>query len=229
MHFLNIQLSDCDRSAFCDPVFAQDLPGFKQFVVKSMIQMSRDFATRSLQLSEESPSLAAQHTDENADIAQFQLKRRWESRYGTTYMYMYGMLLFQAFSAFYALVTCIRGICKCYSPHPYVFFNADRNSMTFLGFNIGGGGEMVDTQTGRILERNVMTRHLSQALVRNHVPLNENFDTLHRFICCLIIPDIFVLSIFRFNQIYIKSVFMKVKVKVVFPVSDTRKSTRFTG
>ena len=58
VHFLNVQLQDCDRSAFCDPVFAKDLPGFKQFVVKSMIQMSRDFATRSLQLSEESPSNA---------------------------------------------------------------------------------------------------------------------------------------------------------------------------
>ena len=61
--FLNIQLSDCDQSAFCDPIFAQDLPGFKQFVVKFMVQMSRDFATRSLQLSEESPSLAAQRTE----------------------------------------------------------------------------------------------------------------------------------------------------------------------
>ena len=36
---------------------AQDLPGFKQFVVKLMIQMSRDFATRSLNISEETPGL----------------------------------------------------------------------------------------------------------------------------------------------------------------------------
>ena len=67
-----------------------------------------------------------------------------------------------------------------YSPHPYVFFNSDRNSMTFLGFNIGRGGEMVDHQTGRILETNMMSRDLQEALDRNKVPLNENFDALPR-------------------------------------------------
>ena len=58
--FLNIQLLQSDLSVFCGPFLAQDLPGFKRFVVKCMIQMSRDFATTSLVISEETPSHATQ-------------------------------------------------------------------------------------------------------------------------------------------------------------------------
>ena len=52
--FLSVQLKDSEHSVFCSQEVAQDLPGFKTFVVRSMIQMSRDFATRSLNVSEES-------------------------------------------------------------------------------------------------------------------------------------------------------------------------------
>ncbi|VDI52691.1 Hypothetical predicted protein, partial [Mytilus galloprovincialis] len=53
--FLNYQLQDFKTSAFCKPSLEDILPGFPLFVLKFMIQMSRDFATRSLQISEESP------------------------------------------------------------------------------------------------------------------------------------------------------------------------------
>ena len=40
--FLNIQLSDCEGSVFCNEAIVGDvLQGFKQFVVKFMIRMSR--------------------------------------------------------------------------------------------------------------------------------------------------------------------------------------------
>lgn len=67
-----------------------------------------------------------------------------------------------------------------YSPHPYVFFNSDRHSMTFLGFNIDARGNMLDQRTNAVLEQNVMPKPLQEALVRNRVPLNENFDRLAR-------------------------------------------------
>jgi hypothetical protein len=53
--FLNTQLIDSEKSAFCDPALAGDtLPGFKTFVVKFMIQMSHDFALPSLNISDRS-------------------------------------------------------------------------------------------------------------------------------------------------------------------------------
>ncbi|KAK7494871.1 hypothetical protein BaRGS_00013998, partial [Batillaria attramentaria] len=67
------------------------------------------------------------------------------------------------------------------SPHPYIFFNPDEHSMTFLGFSIdAASGNLVDQQTGRVLEQGIMTRQLYQSLMLNRVPLTENFDVLPR-------------------------------------------------
>ena len=44
VEFLNIQLCDCEKSVYCNeaiPVVRDVLQGFKQFVVKFMIKMSR--------------------------------------------------------------------------------------------------------------------------------------------------------------------------------------------
>ncbi|XP_061169263.1 E3 ubiquitin-protein ligase RNF213-like isoform X1 [Saccostrea echinata] len=152
--FLNTQLVDFENSAFVSLAAAEDLPGFSQFVLRFLIQMSRDFATRSLNMSEESPIQMLQRMDteeeeeENEEdvLRQFQLRRTWES-----------------------------------SPHPYLFFNPDHHSMTFLGFNIERqSGNLIDVQTNAVLERGIMQRNLQDALIRNRVPINENFDSLPR-------------------------------------------------
>ena len=39
--FLNTQLQDTEKSTFCLPMMEEDLPGFRLFVVKFMIQMSK--------------------------------------------------------------------------------------------------------------------------------------------------------------------------------------------
>ncbi|XP_062591685.1 E3 ubiquitin-protein ligase rnf213-alpha-like, partial [Saccostrea cucullata] len=151
--FLNTQLVDFENSAFVSLAAAEDLPGFSQFVLRFLIQMSRDFATRSLNMSEESPiqmlqRMESEEEEENEEVVlrQFQLRRTWES-----------------------------------SPHPYLFFNPDHHSMTFLGFNIERqSGNLIDVQTGTVLEQGIMKRNLQDALIRNRVPINENFDSLPR-------------------------------------------------
>ncbi|XP_062616290.1 E3 ubiquitin-protein ligase rnf213-beta-like [Saccostrea cucullata] len=53
--------------------------------------------------------------------------------------------------------------------------------MTFLEFNIERqSGNLINVQTGTVLERRVMKRNLLDALTRNRVPINENFDSLPR-------------------------------------------------
>ncbi|XP_021363666.1 E3 ubiquitin-protein ligase rnf213-alpha-like isoform X2 [Mizuhopecten yessoensis] len=154
--FLNSQLQDFEVSAFCGAAAKEDLPGFDKFVLKFLIQMSRDFATRSLVMSEESPIQRMQRmavVDEETGgageeniIKQFQMRRTWES-----------------------------------SPHPYLFFNPDQHSMTFVGFKIQRAtGDMLDQQTGAVLERHIMQKELQDSLIRNKVNIDENFDGLQR-------------------------------------------------
>lgn len=67
------------------------------------------------------------------------------------------------------------------SPHPYLFFNADGSTFTFMGF-------IIDVRTGNILLPNstevlteaALSRQLCDALIRNRVDLQENFDALPR-------------------------------------------------
>jgi len=87
--FLGFQLCASESSVFCTDVSTSVLPGFFKFVVKFMIQMSKDFATRSLTISEASPDYA-QHilsvnednnvADDDVGLALYGLKRRWETR-----------------------------------------------------------------------------------------------------------------------------------------------------
>ncbi|XP_060084373.1 E3 ubiquitin-protein ligase rnf213-alpha-like [Ylistrum balloti] len=154
--FLNSQLQDFEVSAFCGAAAKEDLPGFDKFVLKFLIQMSRDFATRSLVMSEESPIKRMQrlvlHDEETEGavedniIEQFQMRRTWES-----------------------------------SPHPYLFFNPDHHSMTFVGFKIQRAtGDLMDQQTETVLEPRIMQRELQDSLIRNKVNIDENFDRLER-------------------------------------------------
>ena len=69
-----------------------------------------------------------------------------------------------------------------FSPHPYLFFNSDDVTFTFLGFNIDKRSMLlIDQQTGQVLEYNIMTRDLYGKLLHNQVPLRENFDALNRY------------------------------------------------
>ncbi|XP_051851384.1 E3 ubiquitin-protein ligase RNF213 [Antechinus flavipes] len=150
--FLNYQLRDCEASLFCNPAFIGDtLTGFKNFVVTFMILMARDFATPSLNISDQSSERQIFTMDgvNEEDIAPFCLRKRWESE-----------------------------------PHPYIFFNDDHTSMTFIGFHLqpnqNGGIDAISHLDGKIIKRNVMTQELYKGLLFQRVPFNINFDQLPR-------------------------------------------------
>ncbi|KAJ8345991.1 hypothetical protein SKAU_G00301840, partial [Synaphobranchus kaupii] len=150
--FLNLQLQDCETSVFCQIDLVGDtLQGFKKFVVDFMILMAKDFATPSLNISDQSPGrqqvdLAGASED---DLAPFRIRKRWESE-----------------------------------PHPYIFFNDDHESMTFIGFHLKvneqNSVDAIDPLRKTVIKRNVMSRELYEGLKLQRVPFNIDFDQLPR-------------------------------------------------
>ncbi|KAM4526288.1 E3 ubiquitin-protein ligase rnf213-beta [Fundulus diaphanus] len=149
--FLNVQLKDCESSVFCDPDFLADqLPGFKGFIVKFMILMARDFASPSLNFSDESPTFCNASSQEDDLLTRLTIRKRWENE-----------------------------------SHPYIFFNADHSSMSFLGFNVQicrrqNTLSAVDPHSGKVLMERVMSQELFKGLQRQRISLTEDFDQLSR-------------------------------------------------
>ncbi|XP_028287710.1 E3 ubiquitin-protein ligase rnf213-beta isoform X2 [Parambassis ranga] len=149
--FLNVQLKDCENSIFCDPDFLADqLPGFKGFIVKFMIRMARDFASPSLNTSDESPMLHLESSQEEDVVAQLAIRKHWENE-----------------------------------SHPYIFFNGDHFSMSFLGFNVKkcplqNTLNAVDPHSSKILIKDVMSQQLFDGLQRQRISLTGDFDLLPR-------------------------------------------------
>lgn len=69
-------------------------------------------------------------------------------------------------------------------PHPYIFFNDDHVSMTFIGFHLQLNEQnfvdAIDPTSNRVIKRNVMTRALYEGLRLQRVPFNIDFDRLPR-------------------------------------------------
>ncbi|XP_062457519.1 E3 ubiquitin-protein ligase rnf213-alpha-like [Rhea pennata] len=76
-NFLNFQLQMSEKSVFCSPVAGKEFQGFKTFVIKFMIAMSKDFAMPSLNMSDESVPNVEKRDQENV-LTQYQLRRKWE-------------------------------------------------------------------------------------------------------------------------------------------------------
>ncbi|XP_016335836.1 E3 ubiquitin-protein ligase rnf213-beta-like [Sinocyclocheilus anshuiensis] len=78
--FLNLQLKDCENSLFCDPDFlADNLSGFKDFIVKFMIHMAQDFASPSIDISDESPFFFSENENEEDILAKLSIRKQWEN------------------------------------------------------------------------------------------------------------------------------------------------------
>ncbi|KAG9270277.1 E3 ubiquitin-protein ligase rnf213-alpha-like [Astyanax mexicanus] len=143
-HFLNSQLKKCEESIFCSDLLKDDLKGFKTFVVKFMITMSKDFSMRSLKTSDDSDGTEKDAAEGNTVLKEFQLRRRWEQQ-----------------------------------AHPYILFNAEKDTMTFLGFHIHNL-DAIDPQTNTIVEKNIIDRTLFNQLRAQRVPFNIDFEKLDR-------------------------------------------------
>jgi len=65
----------------------------------------------------------------------------------------------------------------CYSPHPYIFFNKDGNTITFVGFVIKiehDWGDLINPYDGQVLERYIITKKLHKSLVQNRVNFQDD-------------------------------------------------------
>ena len=74
---------------------------------------------------------------------------------------------------------CLTGLNMCLlfssrSPHPYLFFNEDRMTITFLGFFINSAGDLIDPQNLRTLETGLMSKHLRNGLQAQRVDFTAN-------------------------------------------------------
>lgn len=68
------------------------------------------------------------------------------------------------------------------SPHPYIFFNPDHATMTFLGFQVDQNGNLLNPRpkkckTKEIIKRNIMSRPLRTGLHVQKVHLDNNFES----------------------------------------------------
>ncbi|KAF5886723.1 E3 ubiquitin-protein ligase, partial [Clarias magur] len=143
-HFLNSQLKKCEQSVFCSAALKDDLTGFKKFVVKFMMTMSKDFSMRSLKTSDDSDEKEEEAAADEVALKEFQLRRRWEQQ-----------------------------------AHPYILFNADNESMTFLGFHIHNL-DAVDARTKVVVERKIIDKRLFNQLKAQGVPFNIDFEKMPR-------------------------------------------------
>lgn len=141
-HFLDVQLEKYEKSVFCSDILKDDLTGFRSFVVKFMITMSRDFTMPSLRTSDQS-NLSLRNEDEYI-LSKYQIDRRWEQ-----------------------------------NSHPYIMFNADGVSITFLGFHIKNL-HAVDVHSGKVIEHNIISRTLLAQLKLQKVPMNIDFNNMTR-------------------------------------------------
>ena len=64
-----------------------------------------------------------------------------------------------------------------YSSHPYIFFNQDRITMTFIGFHIDRKGNLLDPERHIIIQPNFMTRHLRTGLFVQKVDMETNYES----------------------------------------------------
>ena len=68
---------------------------------------------------------------------------------------------------------CYFKIFHC-SFHPYIFFNKDHDSLTFIGFNVNDKGDLIDPATKRIIRRRLFTHRLLQGLTAQKVTFNSD-------------------------------------------------------
>ena len=72
---------------------------------------------------------------------------------------------------------CLMIVLLLHSPHPYLFFNQDHITMTFLAFFINSAGDIVAPQTRQTLEKDLMSKPLRNGLQAQRVDFATNIET----------------------------------------------------
>ena len=85
-----------------------------------------------------------------------------------------------------------------YSCHPYIFFNKDHNSMTFIGFSVKDNGDLIDPDTKKVIHRQLFTRQLLRGLQAQRVILTDHHSSNQ-----LVMQSMYTLSIFTYIYIFI--------------------------
>ena len=67
------------------------------------------------------------------------------------------------------------------SSHPYIFFNQDRVTMTFVGFHIDQNGNLIDPDRRVIIQPNLMSRHLRTGLFVQKVDMETNYESWSKY------------------------------------------------
>ncbi|XP_076818180.1 E3 ubiquitin-protein ligase rnf213-alpha-like [Clavelina lepadiformis] len=146
--FLNLQLNDCEKSVFLDAALADTNQPIRRGDVG--LFGFKEFVVRfMIRMSQDfaTPSL---NVDEDDDIANGDENDVFELH----------QLRRRWESGF----------------HPYLFFNNDRVSMSFVHFNVSGQGHLCHPKTNNVVENNIMTTNLFQGLKLNGVNVQQDFD-----------------------------------------------------
>ena len=62
-----------------------------------------------------------------------------------------------------------------YSSHPYIFFNQDGMSITFVGFMVTQNGDLLDPALGCVMDQAIMRPQLYTGLKQNRVNFDEDY------------------------------------------------------
>lgn len=60
------------------------------------------------------------------------------------------------------------------SVHPYIFFNKDHNSMTFIGFCATDSGDLIDPVKMEVFHKGVLTTELRNGLKGQQVTFTDD-------------------------------------------------------
>ena len=64
----------------------------------------------------------------------------------------------------FSTVMCLLFSLSFDRPHPYIFFNQDKSSATFIGFAFSDSGDLTDPRNGEVIEENFASPDLVSLL-----------------------------------------------------------------
>uniref|UniRef100_A0A1I8GFF8 ATPase_AAA_core domain-containing protein n=3 Tax=Macrostomum lignano TaxID=282301 RepID=A0A1I8GFF8_9PLAT len=67
-----------------------------------------------------------------------------------------------------------------HTSHPYLLFNQDGTTFTFVGFTVSQQGHLLDSATNDVVQEDIMSPQLYQSLIAQRVRLQERFEDLSR-------------------------------------------------